>query len=377
MAIIVGCSGWSYDDWIGMFYPLELARKKGEWFAYYANYFKTAEINSSFYSMPNEFAVRSWIKKAKETGGFEYSLKMPQLVTHKSMVQRDLQKSVFVAKTFERTCLKPLAEEGLLGCTLIQLSPYFRNGFRNGSLRDEIDSLSVLEGVLDSLSTWEYDYSVEFRHRSWLDEEKKEIDAPVLDALRQRNVANVIMDSPGFPITKEETANHAYVRFHGRNLDIWYRSGEDKDKDDVKGESGKSDEDKGKRDKCESNRCESNKSENGKVKIVREESYKSERESHKVGNYEIKSDYRLNRYDYLYTSDQLESWVPRIRDAEIKAEKVRVYFNNHARSKAVKNAFKLMDMLHVKHKSKEIRLQNQFTLGSFALGNGQFRREKD
>jgi len=31
MAILVGYSGWSYDDWIGKFYPIDLAKKKGEW----------------------------------------------------------------------------------------------------------------------------------------------------------------------------------------------------------------------------------------------------------------------------------------------------------------------------------------------------------
>lgn len=34
MTILVGSSGWSYDDWVGRFYPVELAKKKGEWFSY-------------------------------------------------------------------------------------------------------------------------------------------------------------------------------------------------------------------------------------------------------------------------------------------------------------------------------------------------------
>gem|GEM_PF-3567549 len=38
MTILVGCSGWSYDDWVGAFYPVELAKKKGEWFDYYAQF---------------------------------------------------------------------------------------------------------------------------------------------------------------------------------------------------------------------------------------------------------------------------------------------------------------------------------------------------
>jgi uncharacterized protein YecE (DUF72 family) len=31
MTILVDCSGRSYDDWVGGFYPVELAKKKGEW----------------------------------------------------------------------------------------------------------------------------------------------------------------------------------------------------------------------------------------------------------------------------------------------------------------------------------------------------------
>ena len=76
-------------------------------------------------------------------------------------------------------------------------------------------------------------------------------------------------------------------------------------------------------------------------------------------------DHRLNRYDYLYRAEQIVDWVPRIKKAELKAAKVRVYFNNHARAKAVRNAFQLMDMLMLPHESQEIKLQNQFTLGNF------------
>lgn len=299
MTILVGCSGWSYDDWVGKFYPLNLAGKKGEWFSYYADYFQTVEINSTFYRPPGELQVQSWIKKAKDLKGFEYSVKVPQLVTHKALVDGDVERAIFWAASFEKSCVKPLAEAGLLGGVLLQLSPYFKN---------DASAFAALKGLLDSLSFKEYNYAVEFRHRSWLCDSQKAIDPAVLQALSERNVANVLIDGPGIHAGREQTANHAYVRFHGRNYDIWYQ-GEDK------GE---------------------------------------------------KEDYhRLNRYDYLYKKDQLETWVPRIKEAELKAAKVRVYFNNHARSKSVKNAFLLMDMLLIEHRSKEIRLQDQFTLGEF------------
>ena len=66
---------------------VDLAKKKGEWFSFYAGYFDSVEINSTFYRPPNEFMVSSWIKKAKDHPGFEYSVKMPKIVTHESMVK--------------------------------------------------------------------------------------------------------------------------------------------------------------------------------------------------------------------------------------------------------------------------------------------------
>ena len=50
---------------------------------------------------------------------------------------------------------------------------------------------------------------------------------------------------------------------------------------------------------------------------------------------------------------------------DLKEAKVRIYFNNHARAKSVRNAFLLMDMPLIEHKRKEIKAQDQFTLGEF------------
>jgi hypothetical protein len=57
--------------------------------------------------------------------------------------------------------------------------------------------------------------------------------------------------------------------------------------------------------------------------------------------------------------------VPQIKEAELKESKVRIYFNNHAMAKSVRNAFLLMDMLLIEHKQKEIKSHDQFTLGEF------------
>jgi uncharacterized protein YecE (DUF72 family) len=103
--------------------------------------------------------------------GFEYSVKVPQLVTHKALVEGNLEKAIFWATSFEKTCARHLAEAGLLGGMLPQLSPYFKN---------EGSAFANLKGVLNAVSHDDCNYAIEFRHRSWLDECKKEIDAAAL-----------------------------------------------------------------------------------------------------------------------------------------------------------------------------------------------------
>ncbi len=57
--------------------------------------------------------------------------------------------------------------------------------------------------------------------------------------------------------------------------------------------------------------------------------------------------------------------MPQIKEGEQKTIKVRIYFNNHAELRSVRNAFVLMDMLMIEHKQKEVNLLDQFTLGEF------------
>jgi len=296
MAALIGCSGWSYDDWVGRFYPGDLAKRKGEWLSFYSKYFPTVEINSTFYRVPNEFMVRSWIERGKQRMGFQFSVKLPQLVTHESILKDNAEAAANQAASFEQICVKPLADEGLLGGVLIQLTPYFK--------LDGKQSLGKLRSLFGILDTDSHDYAVEFRHRSWLNERGNELAADVLETLQEFNVANVIVDGPGFPVTRSLTSKHAYVRFHGRNYDIWFKD-------------------------------------------------------------EAEDDYRINRYDYLYPLEQLDPWKPRLQEIIANCEVARIYFNNHGRAKAVKNAFQMMDLLGIAHEEKDIDIQDQKKLGEF------------
>jgi hypothetical protein len=50
-------------------------------------------------------------------------------------------------------------------------------------------------------------------------------------------------------------------------------------------------------------------------------------------------------YDYQYRDEELEPWIPKVKQASEKAEKVFGYFNNHYRGNAVKNCLQVMEML--------------------------------
>ena len=51
--IRIGCSGWSYDDWVGSFYPP--GTEPAQMFGAYVQSFDTVEVNSTFYRIPNQW----------------------------------------------------------------------------------------------------------------------------------------------------------------------------------------------------------------------------------------------------------------------------------------------------------------------------------
>ncbi len=312
MEILIGTSGWSYDDWVGNFYPEQLRNAKDQWFDFYGQYLKTVEINSTFYRVPEEFIINNWIKKGKRLDAFEFSLKLPQTISHQAIVKESGQKAAQLTKSFELKCIRPLATNNLLGSVLVQLSPYFRRV----DPKTNQDNLPKLKHLFDIINCSEYDYSVEFRHSSWLNKIRDDLNNDTLELLKDYNISNCILDGPGFPVTKTDTANHGYIRFHGRNRDLWFKSGREKE--------------------------------------------------HNYTDDETKADPRMNRYDYLYTTAELASWLPRIKHQERSTgTKTRIYFNNHPNAQAVKNAFMLMDMLGMPRKMVEVKVNRQFKLDSF------------
>jgi uncharacterized protein YecE (DUF72 family) len=100
--------------------------------------------------------------------------------------------------------LEPLSARGKLGCLLIQLPPSFSYERNKENL----------ETFLKMLPT-DYDFSVEFRHKSWIRDETWPL-------LRKYNVSYCIVDEPLLPPEVHLTADFAYFRWHGRGSKPWY-----------------------------------------------------------------------------------------------------------------------------------------------------------
>ena len=58
-----------------------------------------------------------------------------------------------------------------------------------------------------------------------------------------------------------------------------------------------------------------------------------------------KPEHSYQRYDYLYTREELIEWVPRIREVAANTKKTHIYFNNHYKAQAVRSAKILQELI--------------------------------
>ena len=243
--ILLGTSGWDYKDWIGPFYKTEDERKLYS----YSKIFKTAEIDSTFYAYPSQGTVMGWLRYTPKD--FIFTAKLPQIITHEKMLNLQFG----VEEDLKNFCklMKPLNDEGKLGCLLIQMPPTFKI------------NLDLLENFFKILPE-EFRFAIEFRNITWMTIETWKL-------LKKYNVAYTIVDEPLLPPEVHITADFAYFRWHGRGRRPWY--------------------------------------------------------------------------NYMYKVEELEFWVPRVKEVSSKTENVFGYFNNHYHGYAVENCLQILEMLGV------------------------------
>ena len=181
MTIWIGTSGYNYPEWRGSFYPEKFAAAK--MLPYYAERFRTVEINYTFYRAPNEKILDGWNKATPER--FRLTLKAPRRITHDRRL-RDCADPV-------RQFLETAASLGpKLGALLFQLPPNLKK------------DLTLFDSFLQAFPP-RVCAAFEFRHESWLDEE-------IYARLRARNLALCVADSERLSTPVVITADYAYFR---------------------------------------------------------------------------------------------------------------------------------------------------------------------
>lgn len=179
--IYVGTSGYNYPEWRGTFYPERFAAK--EMFGFYAERFRTVEINATFYRMPNTKTTTAWLEQAPI--GFRYALKAPRQLTHIKRL-----KDCGDALAFFCESARVLGAH--LGPLLFQLPP---------NLKADVPRLAGFLKLLPS----DIRAAFEFRHESWLTED-------VYALLREAGAALCIADFGDKTTPVEATARHGYLR---------------------------------------------------------------------------------------------------------------------------------------------------------------------
>jgi uncharacterized protein YecE (DUF72 family) len=182
-------------------YPEDLP--KSEWLAHYASEFKTCELNFSYYRIPNASTLDRMAAKVGDD--FLFTVKAYKGITHE---REDPEPQMI---QFAQA-LAPLIDEGKFACVLAQFPHSFHATDGN---RDYLKR--VREGFAD------LPVVVEFRSRDWITDQ-------TFDELRALDLGFCCVDQPRFkslvPPVAVATGPVAYVRFHGRNHQKWWKHDE-------------------------------------------------------------------------------------------------------------------------------------------------------
>ena len=177
--ILVGTCNWADHK---EFYPpeLERGRRQREKLEYYARYFPMVEIDTSFYGIPKPEVVDGWI--ARTPDGFRFNIKAYRSLTrHEREGGRPRPPTDDEVRDF-LAALAPLRESGRLGAVHYQFPPWFTN-------RPE-----AREVLLETRDRHPDDIvAIEFRHRSWFDNDAW---PATEDLLRELDCVYVGVDAP-------------------------------------------------------------------------------------------------------------------------------------------------------------------------------------
>src|SRR3954469_11295619 len=117
MRLLAGASGYSFKEWKGSFYPVDL--KPEAMLPWYAERLPTVEINNTFYQMPKVAVLENWAKCTPQA--FRFAIKASRRITHLARLKAD------TAADSVAFLYKNLATLGAKrGPVLFQLPPFIK-----------------------------------------------------------------------------------------------------------------------------------------------------------------------------------------------------------------------------------------------------------
>jgi uncharacterized protein YecE (DUF72 family) len=274
--IRVGTCSWADEALSKYFYPPGLAA--GERLSYYADHFDTVELDSTYYRLPVESMAARWAEQTPDD--FVMHVKAFGVMTRhpvkKEQLPTDLRDEA------------PVDDRGRIDRPPREFrAEIFR---RFGEALEPLRAAGKLGGILFQFPPYvvykdlSLDYLawageqlgddemlVEFRHKSWYEEDVR---SEVLSFLEEHGMSLVVVDAPKVeaknvpPTLLALTSPTLYVRFHGRNAETW----------NVRGRSA------------------------------------------------------AERFDYLYSEDELEELVEPLRELAGQAQNAYAVFNNNNRA---------------------------------------------
>ncbi len=182
MKTYIGTSGWFYFHWIGKFYPNGM--KSSEYLKFYSSQFNTVEINSTFYRIPRQSTIKSWVRSVGED--FVFSIKVNREITHSGNFKRE--RLVNFISNFK------IIDERI-EFYLLQFPPSFKYSKEN---LENIRDISAMDKI-----------AVEFRHNSWLESDLLQ------DIWEEINI--VYSDFDKLKRVVKPAKGKLYVRLHGPN----------------------------------------------------------------------------------------------------------------------------------------------------------------
>jgi uncharacterized protein YecE (DUF72 family) len=181
----IGTSGWNYKSWRNGFYG-DTPQKR--WLRFCAERFSAIEVNGTFYRLQEKSTFKKWRDETPKD--FVFAIKGHRYVTHNKKL---LDVGEVVIRC--RESASPLGDR--LAAVVWQLPAFLKKDMQR------------LEKFVKTLRHWKSTrHAIEFRHKSWFDDE-------VAECLDRHAVAVCMSDAPDWPMWDRVTTDLVYIRLHG------------------------------------------------------------------------------------------------------------------------------------------------------------------